>query len=149
MEPVKRAARKIKATDFAPAIHRQALLDAGTLIEFPKQNTAHDTPALAAARVATSPDEATHSEDIAALAAKMRTEDAGPAANVKPLRSAETAHQRWHRARAIEGSIARNEFVDAETLMWLGGYREGAEYKGFADTYGEADPVVQNQGTIT
>ena len=149
MEPVKRAARKIKAGDFASAIHRQALLDAGTLIEFPKPSSSHDTPALSAARDATTPDVAVHSDEVIALAAKLRAEDAAPAANVKPLRSAETAHQRWNRAREIEQRHARNEFVGPDELMWLGGYREGAEYKGFALTYGEADPIVQNQGTIT
>lgn len=147
MEPVKRAARKIKAVDFAAAIHRQALVNSGTLIEFPKQHADHETPALAAARAATSEPVVSHSEDIAALAAKMRAEDAAPAPNVKPLRTAETSHQRWNRARGIEERIARKEFVETDELMWLGGYREGAEYKGFAMTYGDADSNVSTQGT--
>ncbi|MGL5166669.1 MAG: DDE-type integrase/transposase/recombinase [Afipia sp.] len=150
MDGVKRAARKIKAGDFAGAIHRQALLDAGTLIEFPKQSSNHDTPSLAAARDATTPTEAVHSEDIAALAAQMRAEDAAPATNVKPLRTTETAHQRFNRARDIESRHARNEFVEPDELMWLGGYREGTEYKAFALTYGEAETIVSAQeGTNT
>jgi hypothetical protein len=28
--------------------------------------------------------------------------------------------------------------VEPEALMWLGGYREGPEYRGFLLTYGEA-----------
>ena len=145
MDSVKREARRIKAADMAGAIHRQALKDAGTLVEFPKAAGAHDTPALAAAREAVTPAETGHSQSIAALAAQMRAEDAAPA-NVQQLHPAETSHQRWNRARDIAARAARNEFVEPDELMWLGGYREGAEYKGFALTYGEADPVA-NEGT--
>lgn len=147
MEPVKRAARKIKAADIATIIHQQALIDAGKLIEFPKQQTAHETPALAAARVATSEPVAVHSDDVIALAETLRTEATAHAANVQPLRQTETQYQRWNRARDIEQRVARKEFVEPDELMWLGGYREGAEYKGFALTYGDADPIVQNQGS--
>ncbi len=149
MEPVKRAARKIKAADFATVIHRQSMVDAGKLIEFPKPQAAHDTPALAAARAATSEPVTSHSDDIAALAAKMRAEEAAPAANIKPIRTAETSHQRWNRAREIEARVERKEFVETSELLWLGSYREGAEYKGFAMTYGDADQIVQTQGTIS
>lgn len=149
MDAVKRTARRIKASDFAGAIHRQALRDAGTLIEFPKQSVVHDTPALAAAGDAVTPAEAVHSDAVIALAAQMRAEDAMPAANVKLLRKAETDHQRWNRAREIEARVARKEFVESDELMWLGGYREGAEYKAFVMTYGDADPIVQSQGKIT
>jgi putative transposase len=138
MADVRREARGIKAKDFASAIHRQALKDAGTLIEFPRPAQQHDTPALSAARDAHTPDEAVHSQGIAALAEQLRAESASPGADVKRLRSVETAHQRWNRARAIEASVARNEFVDPTELLWLGGYREGHEYRGFLATYGEA-----------
>jgi transposase InsO family protein len=137
MDDVKRAARKIKAADIAPAIHRQALKDAGKLIEFPKASEAHVTPALAAAAEPQRADAATHSDEIAALAEQLRAEQAAPA-NVKRLRSEETVHQRWNRARAIEARLARNEFVEADELLWLGGYRDGPEYRGFAMTYGDA-----------
>jgi len=137
MSEVKREARKIRASDFAGAIHRQALKDAGTLIEFPRVTHPHDTPALAAAREAHTPDVAAHSQAVHALAEQLRAESAAPA-TVKPLRAMETAHQRWNKARAIEASIARHEFVDPEQLLWLGGYREGHEYRGFLATYGEA-----------
>ena len=83
------------------------------------------------------PDVAVHTDAVRALAEQLRAADAAPA-NIKVLRSAETAHQRWNRARAIEASVARNEFVDPEQLLWLGGYREGPEYRGFLLTYGEA-----------
>jgi transposase InsO family protein len=138
MDDVRKEARRIKAKDFAPAIHRQALIDAGTLIEFPKQTSAHDTPALSAARDVHTPDVARHSDAVVALAEQLRAEDAAPSATVKSLRTTETAHQRWNRARAIEARAARKEFVDADELMWLGAYREGHEYRGFFATYGEA-----------
>ncbi|MGO3934738.1 DDE-type integrase/transposase/recombinase [Rhodopseudomonas pseudopalustris] len=139
----KRAARKIKASDFAGAIHRQALKDAGTLIEFPKPTSAHDTPSLAAARsVAAAGVTSAHSDAVAALAERLRAEDAareaGPV-NVRPLRSVETAHQRWNRAREIEAKMAAGSFVEPDDAVWLGGYREGSEYRGFRMTYGDAE----------
>ena len=137
MAEVKREARKIKAGDFAAAIHRQARIDAGTVIEFPKASTPHDTPALSAAADARAPVVAIHSDAVTAMVAQLRAADDAPAA-VKPLRHAETPHQRWNRARSIEASIARNEFVEPDALMWLGGYREGPEYRGFRLTYGDA-----------
>lgn len=136
MDEVKKTARKIKAKDFAGAIHRQALLDQGTLIEFPKPVETHDTPALAAARDAHTIAETTHAPEIAALAEQLRAEQP-TAVNVTPLRNGETMHQRWNRARAIETSVARGEFVEPDELLWLGSYREGSEYRGFLATYGE------------
>jgi putative transposase len=145
MSEVKKVARKIRAKDFAPAIHRQALVDAGKLIEFPKASDQHDTPALSAAREVHLPDIAVHSEAVRALTEQLRAEDAAPAANIKTLRTAETPHQRWNKARAIEAQVARNEFVDADALLWLGGYREGPEYRGFLLTYGEAAEVEESR----
>ncbi|WP_420132624.1 DDE-type integrase/transposase/recombinase [Rhodopseudomonas sp.] len=146
MAEAKKLGRSLKASDFADAIHRQALKDAGTLIEFPKATTSHDTPALAAARSVTTDDTPQHSDAIAAMAERMRAEDAAreaaqaaPSANVRPLRSVETAHQRWNRARAIEAKIAANEFVEPDDAVWLGGYREGSEYRGFKATYCDAE----------
>ncbi len=139
LAPVRQQARRIRAKDMAPAIHRQALAEAGKLIEFPKPCETHSTPALAAARLAADRDEApVHSPEIVALAARLQAEAAAPA-NVAPLRSEETPHQRWNRARAIERALARAEHVDAEELIWLGGYREGPEYRGFLLTYGDAE----------
>ncbi|MET4199093.1 putative transposase [Bradyrhizobium sp. LA8.1] len=138
MDAVKKTARKIKAKDFAPAIHRQAQLAAsnGKLIEFPKVVEAHDTPALAAARVAHTPVEATHAPDIAALAEQLRAEPPMPA-NVQALRPVETDHQLWNRARALEARIAAKEFVEPDELLWLGSFREGSVYRGFLAVYGE------------
>lgn len=140
MDEVKKTARKIKAKDFAGAIHRQALLDqakaGGKLIEFPKGVDAHETPALAAARVAHTVVEATHAPEIAELAEQLRSEPA-MAANVQQLRPVETDHQLWNRARALEARIARREFVEPDELLWLGSFREGSVYRGFLAVYGE------------
>jgi hypothetical protein len=101
---------------------------------------AHDTPALKAARAASNHDgeSALHSADVVALHARLLAEAAEPA-NVAQLHPQETPHHRWHRARALEAALARNEVVSADELMWLGGYREGPEYRGFKLTYGDAE----------
>ena len=62
-----------------------------------------------------------------------------------PLRTVETSHQRWNRARDIEARVARKEFVEPEALLWLGSYREGPEYRGFLLTYGKAEPREESQ----
>lgn len=139
MADVKREARKIKAADMAPAIHRQALAAAGKLVEFPRAADTHETPALAAAQLPHQPDVPSHSDEVIAMAAQLRAEQL-EAANVKPLRTQETAHQRWNRARAIEAAIARKEYVAQEDLLWLGGYQQGFEYESFALTYGVTPP---------
>lgn len=137
MDDVKKQARKIRAKDFADSIRRQSLRDEGKLIEFPKPEVSHDTPALAAARDARAPhDVAQHAAGVAELAAQLRAEAAAPVASVTPLRQTETPHQRWNRARAIEASVVRNEFVEPAELLWLGEYRQGYEYRGFLATYG-------------
>lgn len=146
MEGAKREARRVKAADFADTIHRQALINAGTLIEFPKPSSSYETPALTAAGRAATSEIVTYSDAAQEMLEQLRSEAAAPPANVTKLHAEETSHQRWKKARDIEARIARSEDVDAETLMWLGGYREGPEYKGFADTYGEAEQTVSTQG---
>ncbi|UPJ65259.1 DNA-binding protein [Bradyrhizobium sp. 191] len=146
MDEVKKTARKIRAKDFAGAIHRQALLDqakaGGKLIEFPKAVEAHDTPALAAARDAHTVVEPTHAPEIAALAEQLRAEPTMQGANVQALRPVETDHQLWNRARAIEARIAAKEFVEPDELLWLGSFREGSVYRGFLAVYGALDGVA-------
>lgn len=126
---------RIRAADLAPAIHRQALKNAGGLVEFPKRSEAHETPAIAAARAAADGGDlaAVHSAEVVALHAQLQSEAAAP---VTPLRAQETQHQRWNRARALEAALALGEQPSPDELLWLGGYREGPEYRGFAKTYG-------------
>ncbi len=137
MAEAKREARKIKAKDMAPAIHRQAAIAAGTLVEFPRASQSYDTPALSAARDAIGRDDtaASHAPEIAAMAVAMRTTSA-VSENVLPLRTEETPHQRWKRAAAFEETLALGGELAPADLLWLGGYREGPEYRGFALTYG-------------
>ncbi|ETR79284.1 integrase [Afipia sp. P52-10] len=146
MADVRREARRIKAKDMAPAIHRQALARTGKLVEFPRASDAHETPALAAARQHTQPVVTQHAENVADLAAQLRAEADAPAP-VRKLRTEETPHQRWNRARALEDALARNEFVEPDDLLWLGSYREGSEYRGFAMTYGEAQPTAAHESS--
>lgn len=134
---VRRESRAIKAKDVAPAIHRQALVDAGKLAEFPKRVVNHSTPqivaALDAAQGIDNP-EPVHAQDVIALQAKLIAEERRPI--VTPLRTEETDHQLWNRARAIETRLEREEPVTPDELMWLGSFREGPVYRGFALTYG-------------
>lgn len=147
MVDTKKMMRAIKASDMAPAVLRQALLASGKLAEFPKPVTPHDTPALAAAAQAQADAaEPVHAPEIAALAARLHAESLAPAAPVVSLRDEETPHQLWHRARALEQAVARGEPVDAEQLLWLGEFRTGPIYRGFAQTYGvPASPQEPSQ----
>lgn len=148
MADAKREARTIKAKDMAPAIHRRALIDAGTLVEFPKPSQSHDTPQLAAARQAAgAQDDAqpAHAPGIAAMAAAMRAETAS--ANVTPLRTEETPQQRWKRAVAMEAALAQGCELPPDELIWLGGYREGPEYRGLALTYGSHASSTKSPAT--
>lgn len=131
----RKVARSIKAKDMAPAIARQAAIAAGKLAEFPRRAEAHETPAIAAAREAAAGTDTTPAfgADVLALQAQLLAEQAAP---VVPLRTEETAHHRWHRARALEVALAAGGQPSAEELLWLGAYREGPEYRGFALTYG-------------
>ena len=152
LAPVRK--QRIRAADIAPAVHRQALKNAGGLVEFPKRSESHETPAIAAARAAAEGGDlvAVHSAEAVALHARLISEPACPA--VIPLRAEETEHQRWHRARAFEEALERGEQLAADDLLWLGGYRAGPEYRGFAMTYGvnvsaknEQRPATSLEGT--
>ncbi|MBI1201466.1 MAG: DDE-type integrase/transposase/recombinase [Rhodopseudomonas sp.] len=149
MADAKREARTIKAKDMAPAIHRQAQVAAGTLVEFPRAAQAHDTPQLAAARASIRNDDAApiHAPDIAAIAAAMRAES--KPTNVQPLRTQETPQQRWKRALALEATLAEGGEVSSDDLLWLGGYREGPEYRGLALTYGSNASTTKSPVTAT
>ncbi|MEX2126931.1 MAG: DDE-type integrase/transposase/recombinase [Xanthobacteraceae bacterium] len=161
LEGARRETRRIKAGDFAGAIARQAAKDAGKLVEFPRAILSsddragrsperlasavvpHDTPELAAARDAQrGAPEPSFSDDVRALHAEMMAEASrtalvdASATRVTKLREQETAHHRYRRACALEGALARGEEATAGDLLWLGGYREGSEYRAFRKTYG-------------
>lgn len=143
LAPARAEARRIKVADIAPALHRQALAKTGKLVEFPKRSETHETPSIAAARAAAegASIEPVHSAETLALHAQLKAE---AAANVVTLREEETSHHRWNRARAFEAALARGEAIAPDDLLWLGGYREGPEYRGFALTYG-VPSVTENE----
>ncbi|MCB1520662.1 MAG: transposase [Hyphomicrobiaceae bacterium] len=55
VEPIRRAAKRIKPRDMIEAVLRQAEKDAGTVLAFPARSDAHTTPALEAAADAATP----------------------------------------------------------------------------------------------
>jgi putative transposase len=147
MASAKAEARRIRPKDMAPAIARQAAKVAGKLVEFPRSAAPHDTPQLAAARAATAAHDAavpSFNEEVLALHAQLQA-GAGPKAPVKKLREQETAHQRFRRACDLEAALARGENVSADDLVWLGGYREGPEYRGFRLAYGDGDAEISDR----
>lgn len=148
LAPVRKQARAIKAKDIAPALHRQALVEAGKLAEFPRRADTYTTPALTAAGTAAdgASAEPVHSADVIALQKKLIAEATSPI--VTPLRTEETAHQRWKRARALEAALAAGQRPTEEELLWLGGYRAGPEYRGFALTYGVSIESAANVAAL-
>jgi transposase InsO family protein len=110
--------------------------EAGNLVDFPKRTEAHTTPALDAAALAAAPAPAAPAmpEKLQTLRAQLQAEAVAPAVTALP----ETPRQRWRRAEALERALAAGMPISAEDALWLGGYREGHEYKGFRSTYGDA-----------
>lgn len=128
---------KFKPRDFADAMMRHGEAQAATLIAFPKREDTHTTPALSAALDATTPAEP---QPVAASILDMQRQLLAEE-NVAPLRRTETAHERWKRAEAIARRIKAGQPVNPEDALWLGGYRAGPEYRGFAATWG--DPLEE------
>lgn len=142
--PIRRDAAKIKPRDMVDAVVRQAAKDAGTLVELPKRREAHATPALSAAsdtaialeiakgKRAPKPSEPSAAEKAMLARLEAETLPAAPMAarsNVQPLRKHETPEQRFRRALDLEARIAGGDAVSTEEALWLGSYREGAEYR--------------------
>lgn len=132
---------KFKPRDFADAAMRHGEAQAATLIAFPKREDTHATPALSAALDATTPSEP---QPVAASILDMQRQLLAEE-NVAPLRRTETAHDRWKRAEAIARRIKAGQPVNPEDALWLGGYRAGPEYRGFAATWG--DPLEEENPT--
>lgn len=149
--PIRKEAAKIKPRDMVDAVARQAAKDAGKLTEFPRRTTIHSTPALAGARMmsearetslgkqAPSPSapSAAEREMLARIEAEAAADRApvAPVAEVRPLRKQETSHQRFRRALALEMRISAGETIATEDALWLGSYRDGAEYRGLKGLY--------------
>lgn len=129
---------KFRPREFAEAILREGASSAGTLIAFPKREEPHQTPALAAALDATRPPAppAPVPDEILALQQRLIADE-----NVTPIRREENAHDRWKRACTIARLMKANQLVAPADALWLGGWRESPEFKGFALTYG--DPLEE------
>src|SRR5690606_28678340 len=122
--------------DVANAMRAAADRRMGNLIAFPHPSTSHETAALTAAadaardRSAATPlsDRAAelHAELVAATPAPARPAVSKPA---EVARLPETREQRFRRALVLEDRIAEGADVPAAEAMWLGGYREGSEYR--------------------
>ncbi len=120
----------------ADAVARQAARAAGKLVELPKPATLHTTPALDAAGLAHR-GKRTHEPpplkpEAAAQMAKIEerlSSPAQPAAVVRPLRSRDTPQQRFRRCLNLEAALERGETLAPDDLLWLGGYRESAEWR--------------------
>lgn len=128
---------KFKPRDFADAMMRHGSAQAATLIAFPKREEVHHTPALGAALDAATP---APPQPVAPSVIDMQRQLLAEE-NVAPLRRAETSHDRWKRAQAIAERLRSGAAVNPDDLMWLGGYRDGPEYRGFAATWG--DPLEE------
>ena len=140
---IRRRERKIGPRDVLEA---QKRADTAALLAFPKPEIEHSTPEIAAAAAvdAEAPTELSgraaelHDQLTAELASPT---EAVPPNNITPLRAEETARQRFRRARDVERRIEAGEEVSADEALWLGGYRESAEYraeKHMFEAFGEA-----------
>ncbi|CAA0128958.1 Uncharacterised protein [Starkeya nomas] len=128
---------KFRPREFAEAILREGEQQAGTLLAFPKREEVHSTPAIEAAIEATTPVEPRPvPASVVDLQRQLLAED-----NVAPIRRAETGHDRWKRACTITAALKAGRDVNPDDLIWLGGYREGSEYRGYAATWG--DPLEE------
>ncbi len=146
LAPLRKEAARIRPRDMADALARQAARDAGKLAEFPRPARPHLTSALAGAakgqealdiaRRRRAPEPRQASTDEAAMLARIEAEapsgtlpaPAGPT-NLHPLRRSETRHQRFRRALALEARLEAGEQLPNEEAIWLGSFRQSADYR--------------------
>lgn len=144
VKPIRAAMKKIGPRDVADAMRRAGEKRAGNLIPFPRPAESHSTPALAAAADAVAPARPMMSERAAELHAEMMravAPDISPRGveNSNLTRLPETREQRFRRALDLEGRLAAGDELRSEELLWLGGYRDGSEYRAMralVDEYG-------------
>lgn len=149
------ARREAKRLTSGPALADLVLgvarRDASNIVGFPKQEIAHTTPELTAASAAARRGDAPVPVELdgraAEIFAEMQLEARGPAArggeqNVTPLHPAPldpaglgTPQRRMRRALDLEVRDAAGEQLDTRDAIWLGGYREGAEYRAMRGLY--------------
>lgn len=124
---IRRASRKIGKRDVADAMRREAAEKAGVMVAFPKPREVYTTPALDAARDASSAPRAepVQSRVSDAAVAALRAEHVASAEIVmKP----ETANERFRRYLVLEHRIKAGEPVLAEERAALEVYQRQPEY---------------------
>ncbi|MBN9236102.1 MULTISPECIES: DDE-type integrase/transposase/recombinase [Phyllobacteriaceae] len=137
IKDIRQEMRRIGPRAVADAMRRAGEKRAGNLVAFPRPTQAHVTPALdAAARASARNEPAALSEEAADIHARLLA-DASPAVVALP----ETREQRFRRALDIEERVGRGEPARPQDLVWLGGYRQGSEYRAMRqmlDEFGRA-----------
>ena len=139
LKPIRAAMRKIGPRAVADAQLNVARANHDNLVAFPRPAAEHSTPAIDAAAAAGAPIEAAplapaaaaeHAQLLALFAAAEPERQAAPATgNVRQLRAAETPQQRYRRAVDLAKRLDAGETLDPAEMLWLGGYREGPEFK--------------------
>ena len=110
------------------AIARKEAEAAGKLLTFPKPIETYSTPALQAASEAGADHVPAPTKKIEAVAAP------------KVHRLQETKQQRFRRAMALERDLTNGLTLGDDDALWLGGYRNSAEYaamKHMVEEFGE------------
>lgn len=128
LKDIRKEMRGIGPREAADALRRQGERRSGTLVAFPRPTQVHDTDALAAAADAAAPAPASPLGGRAAALHGAMLKVADPRDNAV-TRLPETREQRFRRALDIEARRAAGQPVRDEDLLWLGGYREGSEYR--------------------
>ena len=145
------AKAEIRKLTRGPALIERVLAtsrrDMPNVVPLPKREVAHTTPALDAALDALRPrdEPAPLSARAAEVHASLRAEETQPdrSSAVVPIRTVETPHQRYHRAREIEERIAAEGEVSAQEAIWLGGYQTGPEYRALRSFHEDAEQANQ------
>lgn len=143
---IRKEMRKIGPRAIANAMRNQANRASANLLAFPQRSTTVETPVLAAAADASRP---AQPADLSTRAAELHSQmlaefpqaSASAPASTKIARLPETREQRFRRAIDLQKRVTAGEALPAEELIWLGGYREGSEYRAMSlmfEEFGEA-----------
>lgn len=143
---IRKEMRKIGPRAIADAMRNQANRASANLLAFPQRSTTVETPVLAAAADASRPaqpaDLSTRAAELhSQMLAELPQAPASAPASTKIARLPETREQRFRRAIDLQKRVTAGEILPTEELIWLGGYREGSEYRAMSlmfEEFGEA-----------
>lgn len=125
---IRKEKRKITPRTVAEA-QRAAYQSNADVLSFPKLTEKHETAKTQAATAAKAKRSAKElSEAEQKVMDALSTKPSRPA-NVHPLRSIETAEERFERAKRFEARIANGEPLSDQDAIWLTGYQAGPEYR--------------------